>query len=195
MNREMKKNARGDKRQFAHRMAEETDEAAAQNNTKKIYEITRILSGKKSTNASKPVLNKNGSVITDDSEQRSRWEEHFEEIFNQPPPTLTLDFAPTAEQLQVNTNPPTKAEIIKVIKSLNTDRWHSSRDIQSRPNSRSEDATPTASETLGTGASSSRLEACLSNQAIKKRRPDTVQGLAWDSTVVHFQQGVVQRLS
>ncbi|PVD36199.1 hypothetical protein C0Q70_03174 [Pomacea canaliculata] len=46
--------------------------------------------------------------------------QHFKGILNQPPPTTTLNIAPAAEQLQVNSNPPTKVEIIKAIKSLNT---------------------------------------------------------------------------
>ncbi|XP_025097540.1 uncharacterized protein LOC112565890 [Pomacea canaliculata] len=101
-------------------MAEEVEQAAGQNNTKRLYEITRILSGRKNTNLCRPIKNKNDSVITGNAEQRSRWVEHFDEILNRPPPTTTLNITPASEQLLVNTNPPTKAEIIKAIKSLNS---------------------------------------------------------------------------
>ncbi|PVD18265.1 hypothetical protein C0Q70_20814 [Pomacea canaliculata] len=69
INREVKKSASDDNRQFANRMAEEAEQAAGQNNMRRLYEITRILSGRKNTNACTPVKNANGSVINGDAEQ------------------------------------------------------------------------------------------------------------------------------
>ena len=117
INREVKKSARQDKRQFIHNLTEEAEIAAKQNNMKRVYEITRALSGK-SFNPSKPVKDKNGRTMTSDEGQRKRWMEHFEEILNRPPPQTVPDIPPAEEPLCINTNPPTKAEIIKAIKSL-----------------------------------------------------------------------------
>ena len=116
-NRQVKRSARGDKRRFIHDMTEEAEMAAKQNNMKRLYEITRTLSGK-NANPSKPVKDKNGKTITSDAEQRCRWVEHFEEVLNRPPPSTVPDIPPATEQLRVNTNPPTKAEIIKAIKKM-----------------------------------------------------------------------------
>ena len=65
VNLEVKKSARQDKRQYVHNLTEEAKTASKQNNIKRVYEITRALSGK-SFNPIKPVKNKNGRVITSD---------------------------------------------------------------------------------------------------------------------------------
>lgn len=57
----MQKSEKCDKRQFAHSVTEETEQAARQNNMKKPYRITRTLSRRKNTNACNPVKNKNGN--------------------------------------------------------------------------------------------------------------------------------------
>ena len=44
--------------------------------------------------------------------------EHFQEIFNRPPPQVPADIPPAANQLAVSINSPTKAEVSKAIKSL-----------------------------------------------------------------------------
>jgi hypothetical protein len=46
-NREVKRDARNDKREFVHGLTEEAETAVNQNNMKRLYEITRALSGKK----------------------------------------------------------------------------------------------------------------------------------------------------
>ena len=61
---------------------------------------------------------KNGVTITDEAKERARWAEHFQEILNRPPPQVPPDIPPAGNQLEVNTNPPTKAEVSKAIKSL-----------------------------------------------------------------------------
>ncbi|XP_052284462.1 uncharacterized protein LOC127880951 [Dreissena polymorpha] len=95
----------------------EVKKTSKQNNKKRVYEITRALSGK-SFNPSKPVKDKNGRVITSDEAQKRRWVEHFREILNRPPPEAVPVIPPAEEPLNINTNPPTKAEIIKAIKML-----------------------------------------------------------------------------
>jgi hypothetical protein len=48
--------------------------------------------------------------------QRERWAKHFHEVFNQPTPSTIVDIPSAEEQLIISKNPPTKVEIIKVIK-------------------------------------------------------------------------------
>nr|KAG5692668.1 hypothetical protein BaRGS_022668 [Batillaria attramentaria] len=42
----------------------------------------------------------------------------FKETLNRPPPPVPPDIPPAAQLLDISTNPPTKTEIIKAIKSL-----------------------------------------------------------------------------
>ena len=88
-------------------------------NMKRLYEITRTLSGKNS-NPTRPVKDKNGDIITIEEDQRARWAEHFRETLNRPPPPTPPDIPPAAQLLDVNINPPTKTEIMKAIKTLNS---------------------------------------------------------------------------
>ncbi|RUS90025.1 hypothetical protein EGW08_002212 [Elysia chlorotica] len=116
VNRQVKRSARDDKRKFIHDLTEEAETAAGQRNMKRLYEITRTLSGKNS-NPTRPVKGKNGETIKGEEEQRARWAEHFRETLNRPPPATPPDIPPAAQLLDISTNPPTKAEITKAIKS------------------------------------------------------------------------------
>nr|KAG5690573.1 hypothetical protein BaRGS_009235 [Batillaria attramentaria] len=117
VNRQVKRSARNDKRNFINDLTEEAETAAGQRNMKRLYEITRTLSGK-NNNPTRPVKDKNGQIITKEEDQRTRWVEHFKETLNRPPPPVPPDIPPAAQLLDISTNPPTKTEIIKAIKSL-----------------------------------------------------------------------------
>nr|KAG5693522.1 hypothetical protein BaRGS_006224 [Batillaria attramentaria] len=117
VNRQVKRSARNDKRNFINDLTEEAETAAGQRNVKRLYEITRTLSGK-NNNPTRPVKDKNGQIITKEEDQRTRWAEHFKETLNRPPPPVPPDIPPAAQLLDISTNPPTKTEIIKAIKSL-----------------------------------------------------------------------------
>nr|KAG5712555.1 hypothetical protein BaRGS_011529 [Batillaria attramentaria] len=117
VNRQVKRSARNDKRNFINGLTEEAETAAGQRNMKRLYEITRTLSGK-NNNPTRPVKDKNGQIITKEEDQRTRWAEHFKETLNRPPPPVPPDIPPAAQLLDISTNPPTKTEIIKAIKSL-----------------------------------------------------------------------------
>jgi len=107
-------------------MTNEAETAAGQRNMKRLYEITRVLSGK-TRNPSLPVKDKDGNTITSDGDQRKRWAEHFMETLNRPPPSVPADIPPPEQQLDINTAPPTKTEIVKAIKVWQSSRsgWHS----------------------------------------------------------------------
>jgi len=116
-NRAVKRNARRDKRKFIEELTQEAETAAGQRNMKRLYEITRTLSGK-NNKPSCPVKDKNGNTIPGEEDQRARWAEHFKETLNRPAPPMPPDIPPPTEILGINTGPPTKNEITKAIKSL-----------------------------------------------------------------------------
>ena len=59
LNRQVKKSTRADKRSFIHDLTEEAETAAGRRDMKRLYEITRTLSGKNKA-PSRPVKDKNG---------------------------------------------------------------------------------------------------------------------------------------
>ena len=85
-NKDVRKSAKKDKKAFFDTLATEAESAAGQRNMKRLYDITRTMSGKRSR-PPKPVKNKDGVIITKEQEQRARWVEYFRDILNRPPPT------------------------------------------------------------------------------------------------------------
>ena len=113
----MKKSARKDKRSHIEELTSEAETAAGQRNMKRLYEITRALSGK-NNNPSRPVKDKDGNTIPGEEEQRARWAEHFKETLNRPAPPAPPDIPPPTQLMDININLPSKTEIAKAIKSL-----------------------------------------------------------------------------
>ena len=62
LNRQVKKSTRGDKRSFIHDLTEEAETAAGRRDMKRLYEITRTLSGKNKA-PSRPVKDKNSNRV------------------------------------------------------------------------------------------------------------------------------------
>ena len=83
---------------------------------KKIYDTTRLLSGKR-TVQNTPVKDKNGVVLTRTDDQLNRRKESFQEILNRPapenPPDLTVGPA-----LGIGTGPITMAEVKNALKNM-----------------------------------------------------------------------------
>ncbi len=117
LNRQVKRSVRKDKRNFIEDLTTEAEIAAGQRNMKRLYEITKTLSGK-TINPSRPVKSRNGDPIPGGKEQRTRWAEHFKETLNRPAPLETPDIPPPLKLLDVKIDPPTKIEISKAIKTL-----------------------------------------------------------------------------
>ncbi|XP_059161684.1 uncharacterized protein LOC131944848 [Physella acuta] len=116
VNRMVRKSAKEDKRQFIQEMIEEAETAARQGKMKRLYEVTRTLSGK-NINPNKPVTDKVGNILTSDTEQRDRWVQHFDEISNHPLSSNIPDIPPANHLLDVCTDPPTKLET-RAIKNM-----------------------------------------------------------------------------
>ena len=94
LNKDVRKNAKKDRKAFFDTLATEAESEAGQRNMKRLYDITRTTSGKRSR-PPVPVKNKDGAIITEEQEQRAMWVEHFRDILNRPPPTEMPNITPT----------------------------------------------------------------------------------------------------
>ncbi|CAH8868299.1 unnamed protein product [Trichobilharzia szidati] len=117
LNKRVKKSAREDKRKYYEAMASKAEQAAGKGDLSTLYQTTRYLWGKSLTQI-KPVKDDNGKSLTKELEQRKHWAEHFKRLLNRPPPTTRPTIPKTETELPVNTNPPTKSEVLKAIKML-----------------------------------------------------------------------------
>ena len=70
----------------------------------------------------RPVEAKSGEVLTNQEEQRKRWEEHFRELLNRPPPSEMPDIEQAKPLLQVQENRPSKTEMKRAIRHLQNGR-------------------------------------------------------------------------
>ena len=120
-NEEVKKSARKDKRSYYERLATEAEEAAGSRNMKALYDTARKLSNRPAKKT-RPVKNKEGEVLNTTQQQLERWAEHFKDLLNQIPPEDRADIPPAELPLDINCNPPTKAEIRKAVKQLKNNK-------------------------------------------------------------------------
>ncbi|VDP95992.1 unnamed protein product [Trichobilharzia regenti] len=82
------------------------------------YQISKSLSGKRSAQA-KPIKDTQGNQISTEERQIKRWADHFKGLLNRPPPATCPEISTTERtQLQVDTNPTTKAGVLNAIKLL-----------------------------------------------------------------------------
>ena len=114
--KEVKRNARRDKRGFVEKLANEAETAAAKGNLNTVYKITKQLSGRNNT-CNKPVKDKHGKLLTTEREQAARWVQHFEEVLNRPEPNEPAGPDPS-DDIDINISPPSQAEVETAIKAM-----------------------------------------------------------------------------
>ena len=117
-NQDVRKQTRADKRAFMDDLASQAEDAASRGEQGEVYKITRVICGKFRGASDVPVTDKQGQLLTSESEIDARWAEHFKEILNRPPPTAEADIVEAEHDLDVTTEPPGKEEIISAIKSM-----------------------------------------------------------------------------
>ena len=115
---EVKKKVKEDRKMFIEDLATQAETAAETRNMRDVYNITRLLSGKRSA-PEKPIKDVNGNTLTSADEQKSRWREHFEQLLNRPRSETTAQIPPADQDIPLTLEPPNKEEIRKAIKSLN----------------------------------------------------------------------------
>ncbi|RXN04778.1 endonuclease-reverse transcriptase [Labeo rohita] len=110
---------RADKRAFMDNLAMQAEDAADQGEQGTLFRITKALSGKHHGSASAPpIKDKQGRLLTTENEQEARWAEHFQEVLNRLPPEEEADIQDASADLDINTDPPGKEEIVTAIRSL-----------------------------------------------------------------------------
>ena len=117
-NKAVKRKSRADKRAYMEELGNQAEEAASKGDQGKLYKITKVISGKFRNTTDSPIEDKNGKLLTTEEEIEARWAEHFSEILNRPPPTVQADIQNMEVDLDINTDPPSKVEIIAAIKTL-----------------------------------------------------------------------------
>ena len=117
LNKQVKRMARADKKDYIEKLADEAEEAAGKNDLKTLYKINKQLNnGFK--NCDVPVKNKNGMVIEKEAEKLQRWKEHFESVLNRPDPPHLADIQPADTDLDICTDPPSLEEVTAAIKAM-----------------------------------------------------------------------------
>ena len=104
------------KRRRIDEIARQAREAAEQRDIKRVYDTTRLLSGRKMVQ-SNPLQDKNGVVLTRTEDQLNRWKEHFQEVLNRPAPENPPDLT-EGPLLHIPTGQVTMAEVKRSLKSL-----------------------------------------------------------------------------
>ena len=74
------------------------------------------------TNINIPVRNKQGKLLTSEKEQEESWKDHFREVLNRPDQPQTAEIREAEIDLEINTDAPSKEEILKTIKSLKNNK-------------------------------------------------------------------------
>ena len=114
--KEVKRRCKQDKRDYVEHLAQQAESACGKGDIKSLYNITRQL-GDRPSNNNTPVKDKNGATLTKLEEQLGRWQEHFQEVLNRPPPTNPpiLEPGPT---LNIEVGDITEAEVVTAIRHL-----------------------------------------------------------------------------
>lgn len=76
-----------DKKKWMDNLAQQTEEAATAHNIRELYNLTKRMAGKNSSNA-RPVRGKGGKLLSKEHEQMNRWNEHFHEVLNRTIPEI-----------------------------------------------------------------------------------------------------------
>ena len=119
--RQVKAACRRNKKAYINHLVADAEEAARKGDLKKLYQTTRLLSGRK-PNLSKSIRNRDEIILAKLDEQLARWKEHFEEVLNRPlrnnPPNLQQ-----GSQFPIKTDEISKAELSQLLKASKLGRW------------------------------------------------------------------------
>ena len=113
--KEVKRNAKQDKQNYIDRLADEAEEASANQDMRTLYKITKTLKGS-FTNNDMPVKDKDGNLLASELEKIARWKEHFMNVLNRPEPLDKANIPEAEQDVDIEIGPPTLAEIRTAIK-------------------------------------------------------------------------------
>ena len=115
--KEVKKSAKKDKKDYIERLATDAEEAAARQDMGTLYRISKSLSGG-FKNAETPVRKQDGELTSCTEEELTCWKEHFERVLNRDDPSVEAEISPADEVLDIDIGKPTLEEVTKAIKTL-----------------------------------------------------------------------------
>ena len=98
-------------------MATQAKEAAHKGDQATLHNITKKVCGKFRKNLDAPIKDKDGKLLISEETQDARWAEYFSEILNLQPPETELEIPAAVEDLQIETRPLSREEIINAIKA------------------------------------------------------------------------------
>lgn len=121
ISKEIKKSVRKDKQTYIEDIAKEAQVAAEMGNNKVLYSKIRELSENRRT--CNIIKSREQQILTTEEEQIERWAEYFKELLNIQREEIII--APEKEnilELNINTDPPNKEELIEAIESLKNNK-------------------------------------------------------------------------
>ena len=119
LRRQVKRSVRLDRRQMWEDATVSLEKAARSHDTRKLYQILKESVGKKAA-VSEIVKDRSGKIISCQKERLARWKDHFQILLNPSPSSAPDAFPPAVskEPYDVELDTPTRAEILKAIKTL-----------------------------------------------------------------------------
>lgn len=122
--KEVKSLCRRDKNTWVNNLAQQAENAVRVGDFRTLYETTRKLSGKHAL-PDKPIKDKNGNFLTNDTQQLERWHEFYTELFTIPssPSNQEVYEPPRVPRIQrVNSAAPSIREIEAAIRSMKSNK-------------------------------------------------------------------------
>ena len=107
--------AKRDKKVYVENLAEEVEEAAARQDLKTLYTISKTLRGGYSS-GNRPI--KDGNVLSRVDENLKIWQEHLHSILNRPDSENTASIPKARQDIDINTEPPSIQDIKKAINEM-----------------------------------------------------------------------------
>jgi len=120
LNKRCQKSARLDKQRWADEKALAGEAALSRGSAQDAFAHFRQLRSA-CPHISSPILNANGSLISDKVQKAARWHEYYEQLLTRPthlPTELAQSAASTPEDTTIDCDPPTDAEVARAIGRL-----------------------------------------------------------------------------
>ena len=121
--RQVRRSVKKDRENYWNDVAEKLERAAASGNSRKIFQLVREHSTKKSNPVSETILNEQGEKITDCNQRMERWVRHFNELLNRP--TLDELLIPNIHEpdnCEATDHPPTIYEVLTAINRMKNNK-------------------------------------------------------------------------
>ena len=168
LDKEVKRSARTDKKNFTEKLAEEAELAAAKQDMKTLYQLTKRLSGKFQT-SNLPVKDEQGNQLSKQEDILKRWKDHFEKVLNINDPECEANITPAENTLPISCETPTLNEVKKAIASLKNGKAPGADQVNVELLKADENFTPELlTKILGNIWNSEELPACWKTGLIVK---------------------------